>query len=1051
MKTLSAAFLPRSAAVVAALAACVVSMPPATAALTIGNNPLYLVSGKANVLIVLDNSNSMDEDATGKAVGSFSADSKSEIARGVIRSLTDNQLGRVNMGLMAYRQGTPSGSYLHNSQYDVSYDPANYDASFSGDRASRTKKYRIPNPTSAGNHIHFNVALPFYASSNQGTAFCYSPSARPFADTSVDSYRCFSTKTGTNDTTLTSLGSGGSPTTAERNQGYGGSLIYSGPFNPTDSDYAQGISDFGKQMTWTYVGRTWNRNDAPGRGYLHVPIGDLTATQASSIKAKLQCNVPNGSAPCTGDTTKSIFNAGLTPIEGTLLTAKDYFGGGWRTSAEGYTSSCYPLPTSCGKDYVILLTDGLPSTDKSGNAISNPTNALNAAAAAAGSLKAAGVETYVIGFALPYGTNPRSLDTIAASGGTTSAYDATDTASLEAAFKAIFDDIERKSSAFGGLSQNTTAITANSRVYQGRFNSTDWSGELVSIRPAEDGTLTPVWSTRETGRIPAPDARKVFTLKPGAGGVAFKTYADLDATQQGQLSATNCSASLTGSACGQARIDWLRGDRSREQNNGGPLRQRGVILGDIISSSPHYAADTNTVYVGANDGMLHAFDAATGNERFAYLPNAVMDRVAALTAPNYSHQYYVDGEIAVSTAAETGSKRILVGSLGRGGRALYALDVTDPANFGASKVLWEYTSDDLGLVFGTPVIARLNNGKAAVIVGNGYNSGNERAVLLIIDLETGALIRSIDTQAGSASASNGLATPRGWDANGDGKVDLVYAGDRLGNLWKFDLSSATAANWGSAFSANSKPAPLFVAQEGNNRQPITGGIELGLDGRLGSPTFGKLFVFFGTGQYIVSGDVASNGTQSWYGLIDGGAQIAGRSELRQRSIAVSTTLNGNSVRAFSAATTGDMNGRKGWYVDWLTPSGGATGERVISTPRFVGSVVWVSSIVPSTNTCQPGGTGYVNAIDPFTGASLAKPFLDGNTDGVVSTQDSVANPNGNGTLVIGSLSLNNGLTGEAVMMGKRLLASGSSGEVKTVGAANPLRSGRIAWREIVRP
>ena len=166
--------------------------------LSIGNNPLYLVMGKANVLVVLDNSNSMDEDASGAAVGSASANSKSEVARGVVRNLTDLYRNRINMGLMAYRQNTPQSYQLHNSPYDASYNPANYDPAWTGARASATnKKYRMPNPTSAGHFVYYNVALPFYSTANYANAFCYSNTADASGDFgggiipgAWDNYRC---------------------------------------------------------------------------------------------------------------------------------------------------------------------------------------------------------------------------------------------------------------------------------------------------------------------------------------------------------------------------------------------------------------------------------------------------------------------------------------------------------------------------------------------------------------------------------------------------------------------------------------------------------------------------------------------------------------------------------------------------------------------------------------------------------------------------------------------------------------------------------------------
>lgn len=1039
---------PLQAALGLACAATALVSAPTQAALAIGNNPLFLVIGKANVLVVLDNSNSMDEAANGEAVGSDSATSKSEIARTVVRDLTDKYRNRINMGLMAYRQNTPTSGHLHNSQYDVSYNPLNYRAGDTGPRSGSVKRWRTANPTSAGNYLHYNVALPFYDSSSQGNAFCYSTTANASSDfkdsNGTDNYRCFRNKAGTSDT-LPAWANGSQEAAA-------GYSSYFGQFglSPTDSDYAQGITDFGRFLTWTYVGPTWYRNDSPGRGYLHIPLGDLNAAKADAIKAKLVCNVP-GVAGCnnSSSTTSSIYNAGLTPIEGTLLTARDYYKGGWSNASEGYVAGCYPLPESCKKNFVVMLTDGLPSTNKTGGALASPATALADAAAAAGALKTEGVETYVIGFALPTGVAADTLDQIAVGGGTDKAFTAGDKATLEAAFDAIFEDILKKSSSFGSVAQNSTSINTDSLVFQASFNSATWSGELRALSPTG---LASIWSTSTAGRIPDAGTRKVYTRLPTGGGVEFKLLDSLATTQQGALATTSCATGLTGTACAQARIDWLRGDRSREETAkpAGPLRARSTVLGDIIGSSPFYVRKTNTVYVAANDGMLHAFDAATGNELFAYIPGAVLGGMYRLTNPSYAHEYFVDGDIAVSTPAQTPGKQILVGSLGRGGKGLYALDVTDPTAFGATQVLWEFADADLGLVLGRPLIVKMNNGKTVVVVGNGPNSATERAFLFVIDVETGALIRKIDTQYGNTTtASNGLYTPNGWDLDANGTIDTLYAGDLQGNLWKFDLSSATATSWGSAFTSGGKPAPLFVATDASgNRQPITGVIGVGLNARKGDANFAKRYVFFGTGRYLTTGDVGNKAVQSWYGLIDAGSAISGRAVLKARAIETEATASGYPVRSFTSASDGDMSGKQGWYVDLVAAAGTALGERMIGEQKFFGAVLTASSIVPDPNTCSPGGTGYLNAIDPFTGASLADSYFDTSGDGKVTTGDKV------GGRVAGSIDIGVGLVGDAILIGGKAVASGTgsgmSGKtVESKDVEDRIRRGRITWREVV--
>ncbi len=1034
-------------------AGALVSMPT-RAELIIGNNPLYLVMGKANVLVIVDNSNSMDEDASGAAVGSSAAGSKSEVARSVVRNLTDLYRNRVNMGLMAYRQNTPDSYQLHNSPYDASYDPTHYDPGWTGARASPThKKYRMPNPTSAGDFVYYNVALPFYSTANYSNAFCYSNTADASGDFgggvipgSWDNYRCFRNKIGTSNA-LPTWGDAAS----EALSGYT-SWWFDSSFFPTDSDYAQGITDFGRYMTWSWVSTTWFRNESPGRGFLHVPLKDLGSSQAAALKAKLACNVPGNPAPCTTD---GIQNAGLTPIEGTLLTALDYYGGAWSDAGEGYVAGCYPLPESCGKNFVILLTDGLPSTAKDGTTLTNPAVALDGAKSAAAALKTAGVETYVIGFALPYGVDPATLNQVAAAGGTSMAYNAGDTTSLQQAFDTIFDDIFKKTSSFGSVSQNSTSINTGSMVFQGGFDSTDWSGKITAFRPGANGTMTELWNSADTGKIPNASSRKVFTLKPGVGGAEFKLLADLDATQAGHLSGVNCSAALTGTACGQARIDWLRGDQSKE-DPAGPLRKRTKVHGDVISSSPVYVKSTNTVYVGANEGLLHAIDAATGNELFTFLPNALFPKLYKLTQPAYAHDYYVDGGIAVTTNFETPGKNILVGTLGRGGKSLYALDVTSPASFDATKVLWEYTDSDLGLVLGEPVIAKMNNGKAAVIVGNGYNSATERGMLLIIDVETGALIHKIDTMAGSAASTNGLASPRGWDADGNGTLDYIYVGDLLGNLWKFDLTSTSPTSWGSAFGTVGAPVPFFVALDGYGvAQPITGMPGMGINARKGDANFGKLYVFFGTGRYITTSDVTNKQAQTWYGLIDNGVAITnGRTDLKQRSIEIEGNISGYSARAFSLAAAGDMVGKKGWYMDLVSPSSGAQGERMIGKHNLFGQVLTATSMIPDPDQCKPGGSGFLNAVDPFTGAALTNLFFDANNDLQFNDSDRL----GVQKRAIGSIDPGINLPSDGILIGNRFVVSGTGSgavqngpNIKSPGVKNPMFTGRIAWREVVTP
>src|SRR5690606_5374059 len=163
------------------------------------------------------------------------------------------------------------------------------------------------------------------------------------------------------------------------------------------------------------------------------------------------------------------------------------------------------------------------------------------------------------------------------------------------------------------------------------------------------------------------------------------------------------------------------------------LRVRSTLLGDIVNSSPTYVADTGTLYVGANDGMLHAFDAETGEEQFAYIPGIIdFNQLAKLSRGDYLHKFFVDGPIAVSSRKLTPGKNLLVGALGRGGKGLFGLDVSTPDSFGTSDVEWELAEtagNNMGMVLGRPILAPVRSGVTAAVLGNGVNSTSGRAAL----------------------------------------------------------------------------------------------------------------------------------------------------------------------------------------------------------------------------------------------------------------------------------------------------------------------------------
>lgn len=590
-------------------------------------------------------------------------------------------------------------------------------------------------------------------------------------------------------------------------------------------------------------------------------------------------------------------------------------------------------------------------------------------------------------------------------------------------------------SSASNVAVNSNSISGDTLTFYARYYPGDWYGELLAYPVTTDGVdTTPKWSAS----IPAVGSRKIFSWN-GNEGITF----DWGALTQAQKTALGSQTD----AVKQDIVNYLRGERSKEVQNSGTLRNRKSLLGDIIHSSPLYvdnykdgAERAQTVFVGANDGMLHAFDATTGQERFAYVPNAVITpTLATLANPAYTHRYFVDGQIAVSDYQTTPDKNLLVASLGLGGKALFGLDVTKPKSFSATDVKWEFTggtaADLLGLVTGELMITKLNDGRKAVIFGNGYNSTNQTAALFIVDLETGALIKAIDTGVGSATQPNGLAPPRGWDLGRNGTIDYVYAGDLQGNLWKFDLSATDVNQWNVALKQGDTPQPLFKATDANGKaQPITARPSIGLD-----PADGSRWVFFGTGRYLTTTDLSDTSTQSWYGIIDDDQHTVTRNQLKERKIVARGTdpETGNPVRSFELAATNDMVGKKGWYVD-LDP-----GERMITSSQFYGSVLIASSIIPSNDPCTPGGTGYVNAIDPFTGTAL--PFF---LQYATLDVDGVKIP-------VGSIDFRIGMPSQAQIVagseGAMLIVTGSSGDTaQTQVKLDNITPRRINWRELIR-
>lgn len=652
---------------------------------------------------------------------------------------------------------------------------------------------------------------------------------------------------------------------------------------------------------------------------------------------------------------------------------------------------------------------------------------------------------------------------------------ATNPAALTQALNSIFNVVSAGSASASAIASNSTRLDTNTMVYQARFHSGDWSGHLLAYTLDTNlGTLGSLqWDAAD--ELPTHANRHIYTLNtntnPSPKGVEF-LWANLSTAQRTALNTLQGTADSQGTN----RVGYLRGDDSYEQDHGGTFRTRSNLLGDIVNSDPWFvgtedygysvlpgaegAAYANfrassaflnrrkMLYIGANDGMLHGFDAVGGAEQFAYVPNAVFSNLSLLTSPNYrpgttttnpiAHQYFVDGSPRAADAyidPAGGSnkqwKTILLSGLGAGGRSVFALDITNPDSFGPGSVLWEFSNAndaDLGYTLPQPSLVRLYNGQWGAVVANGYNSDNGRAVLFILDAGTGAVIRKIDTGVGGNTviAKNGLSAPVAADVDNDRIADYIYAGDLAGNLWKFDIRSTSASSWGVYGSA-----PLFTAcspsvpncggaSNATNdaaRQPITGKPEVG---GVGSDQSSGVMVYFGTGKYFETGDnnVGANPQmQTFYGLWDDGSAISSRASLQSQTI----VYQGTGTNSSGYSTSFDIRlvsknainyaTQRGWYMDLKSPNASnGQGERVVSSPMLLDNRVLFVTLIPLPNACDFGGTSWLMEVDAVTGQNLGGPAIDvlgGNgsgTDRAVDGNDTVVNVNSQGDAVSGKSS-----------------------------------------------
>lgn len=591
--------------------------------------------------------------------------------------------------------------------------------------------------------------------------------------------------------------------------------------------------------------------------------------------------------------------------------------------------------------------------------------------------------------------------------------------------------------------------------YQTTFNSADgWSGDLTKTeryREYNETTKEFEWVTKNAwsaaGKLPAHDARKIYMANSSGNNLIEFTAANSanSATYNGKTLAQHLAVNpepgkQSNAYTAAQRLDYLRGSDASAGEADDKMRERSSKLGDFLGSSPVVVGNQGRylegfsnkleeneaytaflasiqnrkamVYVGGNAGMLHAFNAETGVEEFAFVPTAVFPYLNKLTGKGYTHQYYVDGTPTVADIydKENGKWRtILVGTLRAGGKGLFALDITDPEKISLLWEFHEYSAEAVDLAikpgysFPKPTVARLHNGSWAVVTGNGYKgegTNNGGAALYIIDAITGKLTKSLEVTG--ETGENGLSTPRLVDFDGDGVADYAYAGDLQGNLWRFDLLGGSASgptttppsngSYGtkndgtSKFQVSYNGSPMFKARSANGQiQPITSAPSV-----IRHPTRLGYLVVFGTGRYVEIGDKEPNKSyaQSLYGIWDTKTKaettgeppsITRDSNMTQQSFGSETSGTGATTGTARQARTvsnnpvewyTDFNATKpikqrGWYLDFN--GGGLQGEIMVEDMRTLGNTLFLQTLIPNDDPCANGAGNWLYAINPSTG------------------------------------------------------------------------------------
>jgi len=704
-----------------------------------------------------------------------------------------------------------------------------------------------------------------------------------------------------------------------------------------------------------------------------------------------------------------------------------------------------------------------------------------------------------------------------------------------------------------GLVSNTSSLNDATMLFEAGFLPLQWSGFLRG-RPVNGGGATARCAGRELGAVCSEggwDAaallsgqhwdreREILSYDPASGqGIAFR-WEPLSMAQQARLARGPASAGDSGGR-GPERLQYLRGDTSKEGAAALAFRQRRTPLGDIVNSRPVYVGPPDSpyegldgypafrrahagrpamIYVGANDGMLHGFDAARGHERIAFVPGdrRLFSDLPLLTEQGYvgAHRFLVDGPIAVADVhTAQGWKSLLVGGLGAGGQTVYALDVTSPTRFAetaaADLVLWQFSDEDdpdMGYSYARPSLVRMHDGRFAVLLANGYFSGEGddwtgqgRACLFLLSVDGPGADRQWELDSDyhklcapaprtpGVARYTGLSSPTAVDLDADLVVDTAYAGDLEGQLWRFDLSAPDSAQWRLAHGAQ----PLFQACAGrcepSTVQPISTRPEVGPH-PLGRPSANGVLLYFGTGQDFMTKEHPGRAapTQSFYMVYD---QLWGRATatparppvlpleraaLRRQEILQQSAVDGGacsdaesclrvvSDHSVELLPVGGAPVHRGWYLDLQDAEGTrgeGQGEQATEDPQLRGSRIAFTSSIPAVPGCRPCGDGWLWELEFHREErATAGPLFDADGDGRLGRSDLIQTTEGRAVasgmrasagLPQGSLVLTlppEGSVGTGDCADLRYLPD-ADGALAAHRRRCDTHSGRLTWRQI---